>query len=288
MKRLMIVLSLITVLFLSGCDFGKTEFEKAINAYETMESVAIEMVTAVPSYKVEVEASILIEGENALIEMEDETYYNVYSNETYYELAVFNDVYIPTEIDYEEAIGFSALGLGSEDATLEENYELVDGWYVYLLEDEEYDELKIEIIDDLIHEIFFSFEESGLEMELTLTFSDYNNVTVDLPENMVDFEDYFAAFGTISDLGIEYDMNSESLNFFGPSTSIYCSIDQAEGFCDFSEGITSWYFNVDGTNFNYMDEAYASLDDLYANASFALPKESFEAIMQVITLLFAE
>ncbi|MBN2541113.1 MAG: hypothetical protein JXB08_06275 [Bacilli bacterium] len=287
MKKIIALLGLLFVVSLVGCDLGQSEFDKAIEQLQTMESVTIEMTTSIPTYEFEIVANMLIDGNYSAITIDEETTYEFVEDDKYYTLEDFGTNYLPKEIQFEDALGFSALDFNSDaDTMIEDDFELIDGWYVYSLDDPDFDELKILIADDSVQSMFFASEEDGLRVEITLDFSNFNETSVNLPGNIIILSQFNDLKDQLIEMGFDFEIQPLYSEFVHGNTVISCEIYSDGGICNYQEYPTSWTFLIDGSDFGYNDGGYTSLDDLYAAADLELPKEGFEVVMQILDLIY--
>lgn len=286
MKKIILVFCFTLIISLASCGTKDSEFVIAMNHFENLESVKMDVLTTVPELDDEVSSVILIEGNKSRIVIYGEDMYNFISDGKYYSLTSFRDRYLPEEIDFKDALGFSFLELtGENDSLSEEDFKLVGEYYEYQLEEDEFSDLKIKIEDNRVTEIVMSLD--GIEkMDMVITLSDYNEVSVILPENIVDISLYETAIENIVDSGFDYTLNPFRAEFVRSNTLVTCEMDEVESFCDFEENNETWAFSRFGENFNYRDEAYTTLDDLYSDTQLELPQSDFELIISILDLLY--
>lgn len=286
-KTVSILILLLSLVFVMACDLGSSEFEKAFKQFEEAESVKIEMVTSIPALDSDTEAEVIIDGNYAKISMDNMTIFEYMEDDKVYMLTPYGNNYMPVEIDFEDAIGFTALDLDSEDETyLEEDFELIEGWYVYQLDNGEFDEFKIKIEDDVITEMFFASRDGGLDVEISMTLSLYNEASFDFPDNVIDLDVYQEGLETLIENEFDFDFFDNEVHFAHGEAWIVCDMENG-GICHFEQyPIIDFEFYATGDEFNYNGSTYTSLAQLYEAVDMSFDQEMFELILTLLSEVY--
>lgn len=281
MRKFILSICIVLLLGLGGCN-SQSEFEKAMINLNEVESVQIDLTVSMMGIRVDSE--VIVNGDYTKTTIIGETMYNYYSGDSYYDFIEYPAawVLIESQLDMDD-IDFSELSSGAEFQ--EADFELEDEWYVYQIEDEDFPGLKIKIVDDFVTEMYMALEDEGLDIEMTFEFSNYNNASFNLPENIMSAETYQGYLNQFVEAGMDFDIHPDYITFACPGNT-WIDCDPEEDYCVYNENTTSWQFSMNGSNFDYMDEGYTSLDDLYANAELELSQETFELIMEVLDALY--
>ncbi|XMB72988.1 hypothetical protein RJI07_03520 [Mycoplasmatota bacterium WC30] len=286
MKKVLIVLSIcFTMVLMVSCNRQLTEFEKALAYFQETESVTIEMTMVNDLYGITIGATVLIDGSYSKISMLGFDEYAIERNQKEYSLVNMYEKYVPLYIESEDlGIDLGEL-LDPEAGLLEENFEVIDGYYVYQESLDDLSDYKFKIEEDVITEMYFLVDVEGIEMKVTTEITEYGNTNVSLPSNTVDLESYFNEYEQIED---EYTIGYESFVYFQKSNFNF-ECNKTSNSCSLETSTPFEYSIEDDIIANYDGDAVSmTINDFYSTYDdIELAKEDLEAMIAIYKLIIA-
>ena len=293
MKKLLTLLLLVMFVFsLSACD-GKLSdednFNQAFEEMEDLDNATMEMSITMELFGEEVEITATAKYDGNFMEMSmlgsTEVQY-IYEGYTFF-MSDFDGVnavhidYASLSDDPEEDL----FGLPEIDDFTFEDFDLVDGVFVYNGELVELGEFSLKIEDGYITEMHFVIEESGVEMQLDIVFSDFGTTSISGKPSINNVESYIDLLIDLHERGyfVTYEGDQISIHKLGGfGINFYKESNIAYGSMELNPvDDTIWHYDGEDEGFFSFDEYYNGLADT------AIDRDDLELIDDFLDAMIA-
>ena len=184
MRKIVIIVSITLVFFLSSCSLFLNDFQEAMLNMATAKSITMEMEINDISFLSQVSIQMKLEDGKTDINILGQHIYGFVEGDTEYILIEFGGEMIAvdtelysTENDYVEGFFKDFDTLNSKNFILED-----DGYYHAEKKIDELEDLRIKISEGYITEMLFQLNVEGVKVDCEINIFGYNNTEVDLPE----------------------------------------------------------------------------------------------------------
>ena len=276
MKKLFILV-FVMLFVLTGCGSksSKSEFEKAIEMMNEEDSVKMVVEVFIPDFGT-VDGVIGIEGNASKMVMLEEEVYYLFEDDVEYEIIEFNGEYVRFLAPEDED---SLEGFNDFDDFTDEDFEYNedDDFYYSLIEVEDMEDLKIKIENGYVVEMVFGTELDGTDVIITIVFSNFGEVNIELPEYRI-ATDLDVAFKDFDD---RYTLFTNAGGFILQSESMTIQFNTNDDYIEISlEGLEILFYPITDIITYYDGEESETLDDFVNSGEYIhfLSQDEFDAI----------
>ncbi len=279
MKKLLLIVTGIAVFLLSGCSMFSSEFEKAVDNMNNLDSMTMRMTIDDVLGTGDIITTYKIDGNKIYNREDGENFYAYYEGDKIYMVEDFMDGTYAFEVQesYIEDRGpYTEFGKLYED-----DFEINDeGFYVLTksiegLEDTENFRIKIE--DEYITELRFEITVFTITIDYLVEFFNFDDTEINLPEFEIP-SDLIMAHKGMSNLGYLYNLTEEGFiyeKFYGADI-VYNNGEDSFLILDFPN--QEIYFPEDDT---IMGDTLMTLEEYYDNGNAMVPEEALKHLKTI-------